>query len=101
MSHVIISYPKSPLPKVVEPAGTEEAELGLARFGALSKGAGLRNISDISRKCPMPLLKLDSPYDENTAGSTVQCHVCPLSLSTCVSGAGEPSTVFLALPTPW
>lgn len=79
-SLVIISYPRSPLLKMVEPAGTKEAELGLARFGALSKGTGSTDINSVSRRCPMPLLELDFPYDENTAGSTVQCHICPLSL---------------------
>lgn len=65
---------------MVEPAGTKEAELELARFGALSKEAGLRDVDSISRRCPMPLLELDFPYDENTAGIALQCNIRPVSL---------------------
>lgn len=65
---------------MVEPAGTEEAEWGLARFGARSKGARWRNLNRISRRHPMLLLELDFPYGKNMAGSTVQCHICPFSL---------------------
>lgn len=73
-SLVIISYPRSSLPKMVEPAGTQEAELGPERFGALGKGDGFRHVNRISR-CSVLLLELDFLYDENTSRDTVQCHM--------------------------
>lgn len=101
-SLVIISCPRSPFPEMVETAGTKEAELGLARFGALSKGAGLRDVNRISRRYPMLLLELDFPCNENTAHSTAgpMPYVFFLSPPVDVFGAGELLTVLLPLSTP-
>lgn len=59
---------------MVEPAGTQEAELGPERFGALDKGDGFRDVNRISR-CSVLLLELDFLCDEDTPCGTVQCRI--------------------------
>lgn len=73
-SLVIISYPRSSLPEMIEPAGTQEAELGPERFDALSKGDEFRDVNRISR-CSVLLLELSFLCDENNSCGTVQCHI--------------------------
>lgn len=55
---------------MVEPAGTQEAELGPERFGALGKEDGFRDLNRISRFSVL-LLELDFLCGEDTSCGTV------------------------------
>lgn len=79
-SLVIISYPRSSLPKMVEPAGTQEAELGPEGFGALMKGDGFRGVKRIPR-CSVLLLEMD--FMMKILHVALSNAMYDLSLSTC------------------